>query len=224
MRRGHGERVPVRVPTAGIPAADIRFPYVTAAYRRFNSPRNETPRLVILDESYHVSRRASRFRLPSPLRPGSAISRSRGDSPACFRLFSQLLRAPFQFSFRLLVHYRTLDMFRLGWSVHPYSTGNSGPVYSVPGNQHIFAYGAVALFGLLFQASSARCVEVLPVPHLSYLSERDSGWPLPVSLAVTSGIAFAFFSCPYWNALVRGVPDRGLTSSFRAKNFTGRPG
>lgn len=40
----------------------------------------------------------------------------RGNLPTCFGLFSHLYRGPFQFSFRVLVHYRPPDVFRLGMS------------------------------------------------------------------------------------------------------------
>lgn len=120
-----------------------------------------------------------------------------GNSPASFRLFSQTSRSSFQLSFVVLVRYRIPDVFRLGRSALPCWAGNFNPTYSFPDSQRVFAYGTVALFGRPFQGSSAEHVEALSVPHLPFLSERDSARPVPVSLAVTSGIAFAFFSCAY---------------------------
>lgn len=73
-------------------------------------------------------------------------------------------------------------------------------------NHHVIAYGPVALFGILFQAVSAKRGEVLRTPHLRPLSKTDSARPLPVSFAITSGIAFAFFSCPYYDVSLQGVP------------------
>lgn len=133
----------------------------------------------------------------------------RGNWTTCFKLFSQPLRAPFQLSLRVLVRYRPHHVFRLGGSAPPYSVGNSGPTYSFTANQHILAYGAVALFGLLFQASSAGCVEVLAVPHVPPVSRRNSAWPMPVSIASTTGIAVAFFSCSYYDASLQSVHPRG---------------
>lgn len=40
---------------------------------------------------------------------------------------------------------------------------------------------------------------------------RDSGRPVPFSFATTRGIAFAFFSCPYLKAFVRGVSSPEFT-------------
>lgn len=140
----------------------------------------------------------------------------KGNWQACFRLFSQTSRPSFRLSFRVLVHYRIPDVFRLGRSALPSWAGNSGPTYSFSGCQRVFAYGTVALFGCLFQENSARRVEALSAPHLRTLSGTDSARPLPVSLAVTSGIAVAFFSCPYYNALLQGVPVPRPTSTARS--------
>lgn len=62
----------------------------------------------------------------------------------------------------------------------------------------------------------------LPVPRGFACTRRDvdgatsslpfggySAWSLPVSVALTPGIAVAFFSCPYYNALLQGVPVPG---------------
>lgn len=129
-----------------------------------------------------------------------------GNLQACFRLFSHLSRGSFHLSLEVLVRYRTPDVFRLGRSALPCSGGNSGPSYSLSGCQHVFAYGTVALFGCLFQENSAGRVEALPAPHVGPVSRADSARPSPVSLAATSGIAVAFFSCAYYNALLRHVP------------------
>lgn len=120
------------------------------------------------------------------------------------------------------MRYRTPDVFRLGRSVLPYSAGNSGPTYSFTDHLRTFDYGTVALFGPLFQAGSSRYVEVLPVPHLRTVARADSVRPVPVSLAGTSGIAFAFFSCPYYDVSVQGVPFPGLGVPDSA-NFRGEP-
>lgn len=144
----------------------------------------------------------------------------RGDWPTCFMLFSQASRPSFHLSLKLLVRYRTPDVFRLGRSALPFSAGNSGPTYSVSGCQRVFAYGAVALFGCLFQGNSARHVEALPAPHVDPVSRADSARPTPVSLAATSGIAFAFSSCPYYDASLQGVPVPGPVCH-RAARFPG---
>jgi len=124
----------------------------------------------------------------------------RGNLQACFGRFSHPSRDSFQLSFKVLVRYRTPDVFRLGRSALPYWAGNSDPTYSFPDNRRDFTYGAVALFGYLFQGDSARHVGVLSVPHLDALSCADSARPLPVSLAVTTDIAFAFSSSGYHDA------------------------
>lgn len=148
-------------------------------------------------------------RILQPCSPGVAASLAlaawagfrafglQGNSPASFRLFSQTSRSSFQLSFVVLVRYRIPDVFRLGRSALPCWAGNFNPAYSFSGCQRVFAYGTVALFGRPFQGSSAGHVEALPAPHFPVLSGGDSARPLPVSLAVTSGIAFAFFSCAY---------------------------
>lgn len=89
-----------------------------------------------------------------------------GNWPSFFMLFSHASRHSFHLSFKVLVRYRTLDMFRLGRSALPYSVGDSGPTYSLFGCLRVFAYGAVALFGCLFQGNSAIRVETLPT-HIS---------------------------------------------------------
>lgn len=89
-----------------------------------------------------------------------------GNWPSFFMLFSHASRHSFHLSFEVLVRYRPLDMFRLGRSALPYSAGDSGPTYSLFGCLRVFAYGAVALFGCLFQGDSAIRVEALPT-HIS---------------------------------------------------------
>ena len=78
-----------------------------------------------------------------------------GDWQTGFRLFSRPYRDSFHLSLGVLVRYRTPHVFRLGRFALPYSDGNSSPPYSSSGNRHAFAYGAVTLFGCLFQGNSA---------------------------------------------------------------------
>ena len=56
-------------------------------------------------------------------------------------------------------------------------------------------------------------LQMIHTPHLSKVSQGDSVCPIPFSFATTNGISFDFFSSPYWDASVRGVPfpHRGMT-------------
>ena len=49
-------------------------------------------------------------------------------------------------------------------------------------------------------------LQMIQTPHLSKVSHGDSVCPIPFSFATTNGISFDFFSSPYWDASVRGVP------------------
>lgn len=95
----------------------------------------------------------------------------KGNLQTGFRLFSHRSRGSFRLSFRVLVRYRTLDVFRLGRPALPCSAGNSGPAYSISVHPRVFGYGAVTLFGCLFQGASPARVETLTAPHLPFLSE-----------------------------------------------------
>lgn len=95
----------------------------------------------------------------------------KGNLQTGFRLFSHRSRGSFRLSFRVLVRYRTLDVFRLGRPALPCSAGNSGPAYSISVHPRVFGYGAVTLFGCLFQGASPARVGTLTAPHLSFLSE-----------------------------------------------------
>ena len=90
-----------------------------------------------------------------------------GDWQTGFRLFSRPYRDSFHLSLGVLVRYRTPHVFRLGRFALPYSDGNSSPPYSVSGHRHVFAYGAVTLFGCLFQGNSARHATAWCRRHMS---------------------------------------------------------
>lgn len=150
-----------------------------------------------------------RYSLAFPPSDGVCAFPLGGNLQTRFRLFSHPFRDTFHLSFKLLVRYRSPDMFRFGRSGLPPSVGISSPAYSVYGNHHVFAYGTVVLFGYLFQGNSAIRVEVLPSPHVDTVSRADSARPVPVSVAPTSGIAVAFSSCPYHDASPQGVPFPG---------------
>ena len=66
-------------------------------------------------------------------------------------------------------------------------------------------------------------------PHPPTVSRGGSVWAVPLSLAATQGIPFGFFSSPYWDVSVRGVPapcrerPTGLTPMGREVPF-GDPG
>lgn len=65
------------------------------------------------------------------------------------------------------------------------------------------SYGAITLFGPAFQGSSPTFRKNMDAPTFPF---RDSGRSSPSSLAATEGITIVFSSCPYYNALVGGVP------------------
>jgi hypothetical protein len=63
-----------------------------------------------------------------------------------------------------------------------------------------YAYGAITLYGSVFQRASARGVRPYsePEPHTPRRSShRISVWPTPLSLAGTQGISVDFSSSPY---------------------------
>ena len=68
----------------------------------------------------------------------------------------------------------------------------------------VFAYGAFTLFGWLSQNHSADSYEsrMQSEPH----GARTMVWPLPVSLAATSGIDVSFSSSGYLDVSVHRVP------------------
>ena len=72
----------------------------------------------------------------------------------------------------------------------------------------VFAYGAFTLFGWLSQNHSADSHEsrMQSEPH----GARTMVWPLPVSLAATSGIDVSFSSSGYLDVSVHRVPFRTL--------------
>ena len=74
---------------------------------------------------------------------------------------------------------------------------------------HGYAYGAITLYGPAFQprsASRGRRRRDPATPHPPWVSPRGSVCPLPLSVAPTQGIPIGFFSSPYLDASVRGVP------------------
>lgn len=64
-----------------------------------------------------------------------------------------------------------------------------------------YVYGAFTLYGKTFQSISASLKRIfnqeLITPHLLLVSQKNSVCPMPFSLDVTNGIAFAFFSSAY---------------------------
>ena len=67
-----------------------------------------------------------------------------------------------------------------------------------------FAYGAVTLYGLLSQNSSARLIRSFM--RSEPRSARTTVWALPVSLAATPGIDVSFSSSGYLDVSVHRVP------------------
>ena len=94
--------------------------------------------------------------------------------------------------------------------VPPYSHGDS----SCPAVLWIriallrFAYGALTRYG-----RPSHAVLLTPQIHVSVLTPwilLPMVWPLPLSLATTSGISVDFFSSPYLDVSVQAVPSVNL--------------
>ena len=137
---------------------------------------------------------------------------------ACRPLVSGSISLPFRGSFHLsltvLVHYRSLRVFSLGrWSSR-FPTGflvSRSTQERHRGSPRRFAYGAVTLYRLPFQGSSAsgRIAHFLagsqPGPMTPYNPARTTPasyharavWALPRSLATTRGISIDFSSSWY---------------------------
>ena len=114
-------------------------------------------------------------------------------SPPGFRLFSPPFRGAFQLSLTVLVRYRSRDVFSLGSWCLPTSHGKTKPWYSgtpalpLPG----YAYGAVTLYGGVFQPTSASPARERPGP---YNTTSPSSYP--------RGIWFGL--SPFRSPLLRG--------------------
>ena len=133
-------------------------------------------------------------------------------SPAGFRLFSLPFRGSFQLSLTVLVRYRTRDVFSLGGWCPPASRENSNPRYSgnppYPQGLRLRGYHPLrrripADFGFTPRVLNGG---VPATPHPPSLSGGCSVWALPLSVAPTHGIAFAFFSCGYSDVSFPRVP------------------
>src|SRR3989338_4001188 len=115
-------------------------------------------------------------------------------------LFSAPVMVAFQFSFAVLVRYRTWNVFRIRSRCDPHSDGKSDPSYSgySPFAFLHFQYGAITLLSAAFQQTS--CMQAgrgtSPNTTLECPYSTPSVCPVPFSLAVTGGIAIAFSSCP----------------------------
>ena len=99
--------------------------------------------------------------------------------------------------------------------VPPYSHGDS----SCPAVLWIriallrFAYGALTRYG-----RPSHAVLLTPQIHVSVLTPwilLPMVWPLPLSLATTSGISVDFFSSPYLDVSVQAVPFLQLFDSLQ---------
>ena len=109
------------------------------------------------------------------------------------------------------MRYRSRDVFRVGRRLLPVLTTVSshdtqGSPAQVPSGLHVRDYHPLWFnFSGTFRFSGG--VEPEPTtPHSPTVSRGGSVCPLPVSLAVTKGIPFGFFSSPYYDVSVRGVP------------------
>jgi len=172
-----------------------------------NLPRPDTPWTVIRDGTVDAASRPS----PNPcgvrLGDGSTLSRRQADWPTCFRLFSHASRHSFQLSFKLLcaIGSRTClglgDVFsriRSEILIRPtrfYETSVLSPTGPSPSSAYCSKH--------LRLRTWRRFVATLPRPF-----GGASARPVLLSLAVTGSIAFAFFSCAYYDASVQRVPFR----------------
>ncbi len=78
-----------------------------------------------------------------------------------------------------------------------------------PCNREAYAYGALTLYGGPFQTTSASPHGIRQgptTPHPSRVTTGCSVWAVPLSVAPTHGIAFAFFSCGYTDVSFPRVP------------------
>lgn len=99
--------------------ADIRLPYVVADDRLRLATTLDSP---ARDSRRNPQRRSAGLAtsLAMVASPGIHTFSLRGNLQARFGLFSHRSRGSFQLSLRLLVHYRTPDIFRLGRSALPF--------------------------------------------------------------------------------------------------------
>ena len=136
------------------------------------------------------------------LREDSFLSGRTHLSPPGFRLFSPPSRGAFQLSLTVLVRYRSRDVFRVGSRCLPASRRISDRRYSgtpqEPSGLRLRGYHPLrrrvpADFGFTREAP----VQGPTTPHPLSVSTQGSVCPVPLSVAPTHGIAFAFFSCGY---------------------------
>ena len=115
-------------------------------------------------------------------------------------------RGSFHLSLTVLYAIGHWVVFRLGgWSPRIPTAIPRVPWYSGYAlHTSSFAYEALTLYGLLSQVIRLDYVHVMHVrtPRILLLLV----WPLPRSLATTSGISVDFFSSPYLDVSVQAVP------------------
>ena len=108
-------------------------------------------------------------------------------------LFHSPHRGAFHLSLTVLVHYRSLEVFSLGRWTPLLPTGLACPVVlrTSGGRVLVFAYGALTLFGLPSQCSSANnhlAHSLVPGPTTPIPARAGPVWASPLSLATTQGI------------------------------------
>lgn len=174
-------------------------------YTRLTLPRVRTPPLVFLDES---------IELPEvPI--GVSLRLSSGDptvlvhylySRRGFTHFSTASRHAFHLFLAVLVRYRPVGYLDLPRRARHIGAGLPSHV----------TLSATSPSGFRLRDSHPlRCVSpdnfVSPLFDMSQSTRpfRDSDRSVPFSFATTEGITIVFFSCPYYNALVGGVPPPG---------------
>lgn len=110
--------------------------------------------------------------------------------PTSFKCFSIPVKGTFQLSFAVLVCYRSQVVFRVRWWWHPTSRARPDARYSwnpaiIPKD---FAYGAITLYGIPFQKTSASLSACALARH-------------HISLMLPLGIQFALL--PFRSTLIR---------------------
>lgn len=99
------------------------------------------------------------------------------------------------------MRYRTQVIFRIGSYCLPYSHSIFDERYSgyLVSSFPFFPYGTITLYGTPFQKTSGERVRQNPGPNPTspFPLGMDSVCPVPFSVALTKGIAIAFFSCGY---------------------------
>ena len=187
----------------------------TTSYRCFNLVMDRSPPLRVhslrLDALFGLAFAAPSprkgLRLPQTMPPGPIMQKvrrhpTRGLRPLVgnwFQVyFTPLTGVLFTFPSRYWFTIGRLLVFSLTrWSAQIHTGFHvSRATQDTPRFSSVFAYGSITLYGFTFQ----RIPLTFEMPSRSPttpLSQARTVWAVPLSLAATKGIAFAFFSSAY---------------------------